>query len=499
MTLGSSRLRALCDLDTASAREVAGRHEYDGRVQDLSLAGVAGALDALGVGPPCADPHDEARLRIAEEAARVRFGELELHRRDPMVHVRNLDLTDYARSYAPIEQRLAAREEHVRAWPDAVSAAIQALDDVAAPVAAAAIPVAEGLANSLGPQDERARGALSRLLSHLHDAAGSGKQDFGMGATGLTRLLASAEGVDVDLGQLEERADSERGRLRELLTESCHRIDAKAPVADTMRVLALDRPEPHELVDEVRALVGEVIEWTAEHDLVPHHDGLCLVGPTPEAQPFAVAMMIANAPFEPDGPSWFRIAPPRASWSERQREDWMAMFSRPGLANIALHEVAPGHYSHGRAMRRAQGEVRRTLRSETFSEGWAHYVEELALEQGFRDSDPAFAVAVARDGLLRVTRMACAIGLNTGTMTTADAVARYESDVFLAGHAAHVAAQRVAMDPTTIGYTWGKLAILDVRERAKSLWGKDFSVQRLHRAMLALGSPPLGLLQDVLA
>jgi hypothetical protein len=34
------RLRAVCDLDVAEVREVAGRHEYDGIVQDLSPDGV---------------------------------------------------------------------------------------------------------------------------------------------------------------------------------------------------------------------------------------------------------------------------------------------------------------------------------------------------------------------------------------------------------------------------------------------------------------------------
>ncbi len=85
------RLRALCDLSVPESREYAGRHEYDGRLQDLSPAGVAAALARLG-GEVLADAHDEAHLRAFEDGARVAHGELELHRRHPGLHVDYLDL-----------------------------------------------------------------------------------------------------------------------------------------------------------------------------------------------------------------------------------------------------------------------------------------------------------------------------------------------------------------------------------------------------------------------
>src|SRR6185369_5398989 len=74
------RLRALCDLGVAAARETAGRHEYDGQVQDLSPAGVRRGLAALG-GDPLTDPYDEALVAAQEAAQRAFFGELRLHRR----------------------------------------------------------------------------------------------------------------------------------------------------------------------------------------------------------------------------------------------------------------------------------------------------------------------------------------------------------------------------------------------------------------------------------
>src|SRR5712675_2750777 len=59
-------------------------------------------------------------------------------------------------------------------------------------------------------------------------------------------------------------------------------------------------------------------------------------------------------------------------------------------------------------------------------------------------------------------------------------------------------ARRATFDPTYGRYTWGKLEILKLRERARKDWGAGFSLQRFHKAMLDLGSPPIGLLPTVL-
>ena len=55
-------------------------------------------------------------------------------------------------------------------------------------------------------------------------------------------------------------------------------------------------------------------------------------------------------------------------------------------------------------------------------------------------------------------------------------------------------ASRATFDPTYGRYTWGKLEILKLRERARKDWGAGFTLHRFHTSMMGLGSPPLGLL-----
>jgi hypothetical protein len=514
----SPRLRAVCDLNVAEVRE-GGRHEYDGRLPDLSAGGVRAGLARLASaragGDRVGDPHDEAQLTAAEEHLRVTFADLELHRRNPILHLDELDLSCYDRDYAPAAERAAARAEHLAGWPRAVDAAVSSLDQVSFPVAQALLGAARGLAAGLdgepgepgvpggdagfGPGfDETVREAAlaahARLVAHVERAAAQGDPDPALGSSGLAALMSSAEALPVDLGALAGQADAERDRLHALLAESCARVDPGRPALEVARELVREHPDGAGVMDAARLWTQRVIDFTRDHDLVPYHDGVCLVGPAPASRRWAMAMMSSAAPGEPEGPSWYHITPPDESWPEREQEEWLEVFSDATLPGITVHEVAPGHFSHGRAMRRLTSPVRSWVVSSAFVEGWAHYAEEMALEEGFGAGDERIAIGVWLEALVRVTRLACAIGVHTAGMTVEQAARRFEADTHLSGPAALSEARRATFDPTYGRYTWGKLEILKLRERARKDWGSGFTLQRFHKALMDLGSPPLGLL-----
>jgi hypothetical protein len=294
-------------------------------------------------------------------------------------------------------------------------------------------------------------------------------------------------------------AESEQQRLTELLHDACARYRSDVPVSELIHELHSDHPDAAGVLAAATVLTEETIRWTTERDLVPFNDGVCVVAPSPASRRYAMAMMAPAAPWEEDAPSFFHVTPPDPAWSTQQQEDWLAVFSATTLPGIAIHEVAPGHFSHARALLRAPTVVRRTIFSESFIEGWAHYVEELAVEEGFHSDDPRFAIGVYLEALVRVVRLASAIGVHTGAMTVDDATRRFEDDAFLRGPAARAEAERATYDPSYGRYTWGKLMINDLREQARKQWADGFSIRRFHTAMLDLGSPPLGLLGTALA
>lgn len=490
----------MCDLSVHEVREFAGLHDvYDGVVQDLSPAGVQAALARLGDGPREPDAHDEAHLCAVEAGARAWFEVLEEYRRSPLPHLSNLDLACYDREYAPADERAEARRRHLAAWPDAVDAAIESMDQVAAPVAAALLSGVRGLAADVPEDETKALDAHRRFVERVEYFAEHGDPDPSLGASTLAALMGDSEGLVVDLGRLAEQTDAERDRLRALLADAVERYRPGGAADEVIAGLLADHPtEADQIYAEARAQIDEATEFTLARDLLPELGGECNVGPAPASRRWAMAMMSWSAPHEPDAPSWYYVTPPDPSWSHDAKEEWLSVFSRTTLPAITVHEVMPGHYAHGRMLRRVRGDVRTTLFSLSFVEGWAHYTEELFVEEGFRADDPRFTIGVAIEALIRVTRLASALGLHTGTMTLAESVERFKHDAFLKGPAAEAEANRAGYDPAYGRYTWGKLEIQRTRAEAQARWGKRYSHRRFHEALLAYGAPPLGLLGDAI-
>jgi hypothetical protein len=497
-----SRLDALTPLLLPRLRESVGRHELDGEVPDLSPEGIRAALDGLG-GPALDDPHDEAHLAAFERAVRVQYGELEQHRRNARPLLAAMDLSGYARPYAPRETRDEARRRHLARWPELIDGALASLDQVPATMAQGLLGSVRGAAHGVDedePGGAEALRAHARLVGHLEHAATAGDPDPSLGAAGLAALLGAGEALDVDLARMEEQADAERARLRGMLLDATSANDPDAGPERTVASLLDDHPDADGVLDLARQLTDEALAFTRDRGLVDERflTGDCRVAPSPPSRRWATAMMSWSAPYEPDGPSWYYISPPDPSWPDERQRQWLSAFSRTTLPSTTVHEVAPGHFVHGRALRAASSDVRRSLHSSSFIEGWAHYAEELCIEEGFRAGDPRFVAGVALKALLRVTRMAVAIGLHSRTMDVEEAVHRFREDALVRDAVAEAETARATFDPTYGRYTWGKLEILALRDEARRRWGATFTLRRFHDAMLSLGAPPLGLLPAAL-
>jgi hypothetical protein len=457
----------------------------------------------VGAGPTEEDGFDEEALLAAEATSHLLFGELQVHRDNPLFHIMNMDLSCYVREYAPADERAEMRARHVAAWPDAVDAALEALDRVRAPVAQGLLPSAEGLAVDIDADDPASAAplrALERFIEHLKYIAVHGDPNPAIGAGTLARMMGTPEAMTVDVGALSATADSERARLTALLLEACERLrpGSSANARQLIKELGRDHPQPEGIYAEARSQIEEITRFTLEHDLIPDPGGECLVGPSPPSLSWAMAMMAWSAPFEADAPSWYWVTPPNPSWPEDEQEEWLTVFSSTALPAITAHEVTPGHFAHGRMLRRLTSDVRRALQSLAFAEGWAHYTEELLVEEGFRAGDPRFVIGVCLEALIRVTRLAVALGLHSGALSLDECVARFEQDAFLERAAAKSEALRATFNPTYGYYTWGKLEVLQLREQARAAWGTAYSHRRFHESLLALGSPPLGLLAHAL-
>jgi uncharacterized protein (DUF885 family) len=166
------------------------------------------------------------------------------------------------------------------------------------------------------------------------------------------------------------------------------------------------------------------------------------------------------------------------------------------LLGTTIHEVYPGHFVQGRWQEHAPTRVQKAFHDYAFVEGWAHYSEQMMIDEGFAADDPPSRLAMLEGALLRNCRFAAAIGMHTKGQTLEQAERRFVDDCHQDGPTAHEQAVRGTFDPGYFAYTLGKLQILALRSEAQARLGARFSLRRFHDALLGHGAPPVALVHD---
>ena len=145
------------------------------------------------------------------------------------------------------------------------------------------------------------------------------------------------------------------------------------------------------------------------------------------APPFdlGLASMHSSPPLElTPVKSYFYVTDAQAGWDAARQDAWLQKFNIPTLTVMSAHEVMPGHYVHSVFMRKTPGKIRRIWiglnpfpQPSSGQDGWAHYAEQMMLDEGFRADDPRYRMAQASEALTRICRLISGIQQHTGVWT----------------------------------------------------------------------------------
>ena len=272
-------------------------------------------------------------------------------------------------------------------------------------------------------------------------------------------------------------------------------IDEYAAWLDVRR----DHPRRGELVDATQRIVDSLTAFVISRDLAEVPEGeRVIVAP---AQPFDLgfASMHASPPLEATPvKSFFYITDANADWPLEQQDAWLERYNYATLANTAVHEAMPGHWLHAVYMRRTPGKVRRIWiclnpfpQPSSGQDGWAHYTEQLMVDEGYGGGDPRYRLAQQSDALTRICRLISGIRVHTGEWSMADAQRCFEEEAYLATPAAEREAERAAYDPTYGGYFLGKRGVLALREDYAAKMSDSFDLREFHERIMSNGIAPI--------
>jgi len=530
-TLTEAYLRAYCETYPNWAVWL-GFHEYDGRLPDLSRTAIQARaadlhrfLDDLESIDP-ADLDDLAWLdrQIVYHEAGFEVFALEDWRRwerDPQFYLDVLDVSNYVlRNYAPPERRVQALVAHLRGVPAVLEAMRENLSLPSGPVIEVGVRLAKGMLSFLKDDLSQAPAGLAPALRAEFEAAsreavGAMEQaaawlandliprataDYALGPDRFVRMLWLGEAVDLSLERLREVAEVDLARNKAAYVEAAARIglgkDPHGVIAAGMR----NHPSPANLVAEARRMVDDLRRYVVERQVVSvPYDENCIVAETPSFLRSAFAMMYGPGPFEQVAKeAYYYVTPPDPDWPAEKAEEWMSGFAYHILRSASVHEAWPGHYLHALHIRNAPSRITKAFGAYSSFEAWAHYVEQMMLEIGWRSDDPWARMGQLGEALARNVRFVCALGLHTAGMTVEEAKRRFVEDAFMEAATAEEEAVRGTYDPRYLNYTLGKLMLLKLRRDVQAREGEEFDLRAFHDRFLAYGAPPVPLVRAMM-
>jgi uncharacterized protein (DUF885 family) len=531
-TLADAYLRAYCDTYPHVAVWL-GFHEYDGRLPDLSRQGLEARRadlrrflsDLERIDPTDLDAQAWLDYQVVRHEALFEAFAIEDWRRlerDPIPYLETLDVGNYIlRNYAPLEVRARALLAHLRGVPAVLSAMRENLIHPMRPAVGVAARIGKGLASFLqddlpaalsGLEDGALRAELDEAIRDAvrevnaavswleNDLAPRAADDFALGPERFARMLALSEGLDISLDRLREVAEADLARNKEAFLETAARLGG--PGRDPQQVIAEGKrrhPAPEDLIPTVRQLVDDLRQTVITRGIVSvPYDENCIVAETPPFLRYAFAMMYSSGPFETTAKeSYYYVTPPERDWPPEKVEEWMTAFTYHSLWSTCVHEAWPGHYLHGLHTRNAPSPVTKTFGSYAFTEGWAHYCEQMMWETVCPD-DLWARLGQLSEALLRDVRFVCALGLHNAGMTVEEATRRFMEDAFMEAATAEEEAVRGTYDPGYLNYTLGKLMLLKLREDVRAREGETFDLRRFHDRFLSYGTPPIPVVRRLM-
>jgi uncharacterized protein (DUF885 family) len=511
-----------------------GIHDYDSRVDDMSAAGQARnsarlreALATLRAMDPhrlsSGDRDDREALMGQIKGTLLDDDTIQYWRTDPSRYSRLATSAVFElvhRDFAPLPERLRsaiAREREIPAVLAAGKANIEhpprafveiAIRNIAgsinfyrdaAPSAFAAVENPE-LKRDFATSNAAAVAAFEDYKAFLEAELSKADGDFALKSDLFVERLADNEMVALPVRKLRDIALRKLHADQAALKAAAHEVDASKSVATVVEEMRRRHPSAETLLPTAEADLSGLRTFVSEHHIATIPSELLpKVEETPEfARATVSAAMDPPGPFEQQATeAFYYVSPPDLGMTPEKLEDYLQIYYFAGLNIISAHEVWPGHFMQY-LTRRSHPEwplARQLAHAQSTTEGWAHYTEQMMIEQGLAQGDPTLKVAQLQEALLRDCRFVGSIEMHTEGKSVDDVAELFMKECGAPQAEARREAYRGTSDPGYLNYTIGKLEILKLREDYKKKMGAKFSLTEFHDRFLAAGLVPVKIIR----
>ena len=511
-----------------------GRHEYDGRLPDLTPASLSRRGKSVRRGLSQISAIDPSRLTNEERLSHrlldqflkrelFTLAEMRPWEKNPMRQVEYLNVGSYVkRDYAPLADRLRSASQVLAQIPEFLETLDAALGQPGAPVLDMSIEAYAGMARfyrqdleqAVSGFDDRAilseftrlrgsaAGAVDRFVERLKAQRKGASPEFAIGTTMYQAMMSRGEAVILSMEDLERVGQANLDDNLDRLAEVAAAIGPGRPVADIVADISRNHPTADGLIPDTREILEALRQAMIDLNVLslPSEDR-CQVMETPAYMRYAFAAMDSVGALETDASeSYYYVTPVEPDWTTVQREEWLSNFNYDTLKIISIHEVYPGHFVHH--LHNKYGRdlplVNRVATSYAFTEGWARYTEEMVVNTDYAKGQPNLVLTQLLEALVRNCRYLCSIRMHTQGMTVDQATRFFMDNAYMGELPARREALRGTFDPGYLNYTLGKLMIKKLAQDYQREKAGAFSLKDFHDQLLSYGAPALPLVREVM-
>lgn len=531
----------------------AGLHQYDTQLEDYSAASVQKQIAALHVTEKKVEeiPADALDASVAADreillnSIRSQLLSLEVIRnweKNPDNYssgVTNAIFVLMERPFAPANTRLRAVVEREKQIPQVFAEARKNLKNPPRIFTEIALEQIDGLVSFFEKDvpaafteadDAKAKADFARTNAAViqalkeygawmkSDLLPRSNGDYRLGAEIFAKKLAYDEMVDIPLDRLLQVAFDDLHRNQAEFARIAKEVDPNKTPQQVLAELATINPAPDKLLDSFHSTFDSLIAFIRAHNIITIPGE---VQPTlEETPPFMRATTFAS--MDPPGPfetrstkAYFNVTLPEKDWTAAHTAEHMASFNVGTIISTSVHEAYPGHYVQFLWQNQFPSKVRKLIGANSNIEGWAHYTEQMMLEEGYAAAPANATPQQARearlirlgqlqDALLRDARFVNSIKLHTGLgetngqWTIDQAVDLFVNQGYQSRSVGLVETKRGTADATYLYYTLGKLEIMKLREDLKKKQGSAFNLETFHDNFMRQGFAPIKVIRKAM-
>jgi uncharacterized protein (DUF885 family) len=325
--------------------------------------------------------------------------------------------------------------------------------------------------------------------------------DFRIGADAFHKKLMYEEMVDLSLDRLLEVGYANLRQNQAALKEVCKKINPSETPEQIIEKLKQDHPAPDQLLATFRNTFSGLIDFINAHHIIsiPSPSHPILEETPPFLRALTTASMDTPGPYEKVATeALFNVTLPEKDWSAERTREFMTAFDRGTIVSTAIHEAFPGHFIQLLYFRQVPSKARKLIWANSNVEGWAHYTEQMMLDEGYGDGSLELRAGQLMDALLRNCRYIVGLEMHTGKMSFDQGIQFFMKEGHLSHAYAELETKRGTSDPTYMYYTLGKLEILKLRDDYRKKEGANYSLLKFHDEFMKQGGVPITLIRKTM-